>query len=117
MMFVIFSRSKRLAFSISVQRSTSLSGPKRPTFKDLLLLSLDQGVAKRARLVVVHHGPSLKYLLFVQPAVGGLPLLVEYAVKLGKGSVHYSYIKFIPAAFAERTFGVLGFWGDRKSVL
>ena len=54
--------------------------------------------------MVVHHGPGLQDLLLVKPPVGSLPLLVEHAVKLGKGSVHYSYIKFIPSALVETLF-------------
>ena len=93
MMLVIFSRRMRFAFSISVHRSTYRTHLFNSitlflTFEYLLLLSLDQGVPERIRLMIVDHGARLQYLHLMHSSVVLLPFLIEDPVELGEGSVH-----------------------------
>jgi hypothetical protein len=88
MMLVIFSRRRRFAFSISVQRSMTNKSHFVVTFKELLFLGFDQWILEAARLMIINERSSFVNLLLMESSVVSLPFFVEHTVKLWESSVH-----------------------------
>ncbi len=85
------------------------------TFKYLFFLCFNERVPERTRFIVVNHGPWFMQVLFMDPLIVGLPLLLEYSTTVilwEISSVHvYFYFITLIKFYRQCTFDIEGFWG------